>query len=35
MEKIYATAELLELDPAFREAYEAAYEQSLEAWDRR
>lgn len=35
MEKIYTTAELLELDPAFREAYEADCEASLEAWDRR
>lgn len=35
MEKIYTTAELLELDPAFREAYEADREASLDSWDRR
>lgn len=35
MEKIYATAELLELDPVFREAYEADREASLDSWDRR
>lgn len=35
MEKIYTTAELLELDPTFREAYEADREASLDSWDRR
>lgn len=35
MEKTYTTAELLELDPAFRDAYEADREASLDSWDRR